>query len=99
MLIKLKSDQGQMDLSGRFVFETHREFRSTAERLLQYPGAEIRIDLAGVDYMDSSALGMLLVLNDKANRLGKSLVVNCGDVETRKLFEVGHLDEKFTVMS
>jgi anti-anti-sigma factor len=99
MQIKVKTDTAQIDLEGRFVFETHREFRSLAERLLDHPGNEIRVDLSGVDYMDSSALGMLLVLNDKARKLGKSMVVSCGHEEIRKLFEVAHMDEKFTVLN
>lgn len=50
-------------LNGRFDFAAHKEFRDACEQALATPNLqEIEIDLRGVDYLDyldSSALGML----------------------------------------
>ena len=50
-------------LKGRFQFDSHREFRSAYEPYIEDPAARVVVvDFSGVDYLDSSALGMLLLL-------------------------------------
>jgi len=57
----IKETEGVFNLSGKFIFDAHREFLSGFHTLLNTPGIQsINIDLGGVSYLDSSALGMLL---------------------------------------
>jgi anti-anti-sigma factor len=61
-------------LSGRFEVSAHREFRETIDAALRNDDIEeVVIDLAEVVYIDSSALGMLLMLREKANGARKKL--------------------------
>lgn len=64
-------------LNGNFTFEFHREFKQATTTVLEHPGiCEIEVDFAAVDYMDSAALGMLLLFNERA--AGKKItLVNC----------------------
>jgi len=56
-----------LSLSGRFDFNVHREFKEAYMAVLNDSVAlAIEIDLAAVDYLDSSALGMLLMLRERA---------------------------------
>ena len=59
---------------------------------------DINLDLAQVEYLDSSALGMLLLLNE---RLGKSrskrLVVGQATGLVRKVLEVAKFDQVMTL--
>jgi anti-anti-sigma factor len=66
-------------LQGRFDFNSHREFREAVDTALAAPSAkEIQVNLAEVDYLDSSALGMLLMLRDKAKGGGRTVsLANC----------------------
>lgn len=62
-----ENSKAVIKLSGRFDFSKHREFRAAYEPLLEDKAVqEVAIDMANVDYLDSSALGMLLMLRDKA---------------------------------
>lgn len=66
-------------LLGRFDFNAHRAFRDAYEPQLK-DGAvrEVEIDLGSVEYMDSSALGMLLMLKEKADASAKPVALaNC----------------------
>lgn len=48
-------------VSGKFTFNTHREFRSIIKGL---DVDKLIIDLSQTQYMDSSALGMILIAKD-----------------------------------
>jgi len=63
-------------LEGNFTFESHQAFRSATQELLDAPGTEqITLDLSGLQYMDSSSLGMLLVLREKTEEKGITVVL------------------------
>lgn len=52
-------------INGRFNYSVHREFRDAYEKA-DGKSAHYVIDLRGTEYMDSSALGMLLLLREHA---------------------------------
>ena len=65
--VSIADKVARMSLGGRFDFSAHKEFRDTTEQLLSRDEvSELDVDLAAVNYVDSSALGMLLMLRDKA---------------------------------
>lgn len=63
-----------VELKGRFDFATHKDFRSACEEILKSDRAAIiSVDLGEVDYLDSSALGMLLLLRSKARATNRNV--------------------------
>lgn len=65
-------------LHGRFTFDNHKEFRSAFSTHLAGHAKEIAIDFSTVDYMDSAALGMLLLARERASDQGKTVTLrNC----------------------
>lgn len=52
-------------IKGRFDFSSHQLFRDAYERFYKAPDTYI-VDLKDTTYLDSSALGMLLLLRDHA---------------------------------
>jgi anti-anti-sigma factor len=74
-------DSAQIVLQGRFDFNSHQEFRKAADTAMEEAVRVLVVDLGGVDYLDSSALGMLLMLRDKAKAADKSVTLaNCRGV-------------------
>ena len=51
-------------IKGRFDFSTHQDFRGAYER--ETDAKHYVVDLKETNYLDSSALGMLLLLRDHA---------------------------------
>lgn len=51
-----------IDVSGRFDFSCHNEFRKAYSHV--QPGESVVVDLQDANYVDSAALGMLLLLRD-----------------------------------
>lgn len=94
--LTFETRKAHIALSGNFTFEAHRDFKEATSGALSHEGlTEIEIDFDGVDYLDSAALGMLLLLNERAGGR-KITLINCrGTVKAvldianfNKIFEI-----------
>ncbi len=85
-------------LKGRFQFDSHREFRSAYELYLEDPAARVVVvDFSGVDYLDSSALGMLLLLRDYAGGDRADIrLINC-NADVRKILAISNFEQLFSI--
>lgn len=85
-------------LSGRFEFSTHREFRDAIDRVLEMHGIdELVVDLIDVDYVDSSALGMLLMLRERAASAKLGLVLGNPRGMVRQALDIARFDKLFVI--
>jgi HptB-dependent secretion and biofilm anti anti-sigma factor len=85
-------------LSGRFDFNTHREFRGAYEPLVADAAVRaVTVDFSSVDYLDSSALGMLLMLRDKMG--GASKEVNLAGVRgnVKQVLDIANFGKLFQI--
>ncbi len=84
--------------SGRFEFCAHREFREAIDRIMQMEGIdELAIDLMDVDYVDSSALGMLLMVRERANSAKLGLVLTNPRGMVRQALDIAHFEKLFVI--
>lgn len=100
MDIRIDSLDGgaRLVLTGRFDFNAHREFRQATEGVLQDPALrELVIDFSRVDYIDSSALGMLLLLREKAENKGKCIVLSGVQGMVREVLTIANFGKLFTI--
>lgn len=83
-------------IQGRFDFGAHQAFRDAYERVDGTP-KRYQIDLQGTTYLDSSALGMLLLLRDHAGGDHAQIrLLNCnGDV--RKILAISNFEQLFQI--
>lgn len=93
-----KDKIARMRLNGRFDFNSHREFRNACDQALQdQSNQEIEVDFSSVDYLDSSALGMLLLLREKATNVNmKVVLLNCKGI-VQQVLEVANFQKLFTI--
>jgi anti-sigma B factor antagonist len=59
------------------------------------PGTVVVLDLAHVDFIDSSALGTLLKAGGEIESRGKRMRIVCGDGPVRRLLEMTNLTNRF----
>ncbi|HEY8085630.1 MAG TPA: STAS domain-containing protein [Methylophilaceae bacterium] len=85
-------------LEGRFDFSAHRVFRSQYEATLQIPEVKhIALNMAKVEYLDSSALGMLLLLNEGARASNIQVaIVNCPE-NVMKILNIANFGRIFKI--
>jgi HptB-dependent secretion and biofilm anti anti-sigma factor len=96
--VNIESNVATIAMDGRFDFSAHREFRAASEEALKAQNTdEINIDMNSVEYLDSSALGMLLLLREKANSANRKLVLsNCKGI-VQQVLEVANFSKLFTI--
>lgn len=100
MQASISKDAGKavIKLSGRFDFNTHREFRNAYEPLIG--DAETRavvVDFSAVDYLDSSALGMLLMLRDKLGGAGKEVALTGVRGNVKQVLDIANFGKLFPI--
>ncbi|HMV52114.1 MAG TPA: STAS domain-containing protein [Rhodocyclaceae bacterium] len=87
-----------IQLNGRFDFNAHREFRNAMERALGLQGIDnVTIEMSRVAYLDSSALGMLLMLRDKARSTNRSVVLSGVNDAVRKVLDIANFGKLFPI--
>ena len=83
-------------ISGRFDFSLHQDFRKLSENQANNVKA-ISIDLSRTDYIDSSALGMLLILRDKVGDNKSAIKIVNAKLDVKKILEIANFDKLFTL--
>lgn len=94
---QLSSDgkQVRIEISGRFDISLQREFRNAYRT---HHGIEMFIvNLTRTEYIDSSALGMLLVLKEHASESKGKVTIERPSEVVKKTLLVAMFNEKFTI--
>jgi len=83
MALTTQLDQGEkywtLTLEGDLDYSECTAFRLTIDRVLKHSPRCVIIDLAGIDYLDSSGLGLLLSLSKEFGASGGHLVLVTND--------------------
>lgn len=85
-------------LSGRFDFNVHREFKESYVALLGDATIhKLVVDLAAVDYLDSSALGMMLMLRERVQGAGKTIALRNPNETVIKILDIANFQKLFPI--
>lgn len=91
-------DHGQIKLAGKFVMESHREFSKVYRHALpSFVQRNLVIHMGEVDYIDSSALGMLLMLHQDAKKQGTEVILKDCKPVVHKILSMAQFDKIFSV--
>lgn len=95
---ELANGRMTLKLNGRFDFHSHRTFREAYEKALLEDGVrELEINLNGVDYLDSSALGMLLLLREKTAAGGRQVALSGLQGTVKQVLDVANFSKLFAI--
>ncbi|WP_024326822.1 STAS domain-containing protein [Thioalkalivibrio sp. AKL19] len=93
------SDDGKevrIRVKGRFDFEQHQDFRA-AYRDTAGAGVRYTVDLSQTEYMDSSALGMLLLLREHAGGEFSDVTISGTSEGVRKVLDIANFGRLFRI--
>ncbi|AIG05453.1 anti-anti-sigma factor [Pseudomonas fluorescens] len=94
--VSLDGKQLTIAVKGRFDFGSHQAFRDAYERFYKVPETYI-VDLKEATYLDSSALGMLLLLRDHAGGEGGDVRVINSSSDVRKILAISNFEKLFDI--
>jgi len=96
--VQVLDHSARIAMSGRFDFEVHREFKNAYLALLDNAVLrEIEIEMSKVDYLDSAALGMLMLLNERAKEANKPVTLLNASSMVSKVLEVANFSKIFNI--
>lgn len=92
---KAEGNKYIIKIHGRFDFNVQNEFRKAYEAAAK--SSFFVIDFIAADYMDSSALGMLLLLRDYAGgESARMELINC-KAEISNILEISNFQKLFKI--
>ena len=83
-------------IKGRCDFGSHQAFREAYEHFYKVPELYV-VDLKETTYLDSSALGMLLLLRDHAGGDDADIRVINSNSDVRKILGISNFDKLFDI--
>ncbi len=79
---------------GRFDFSLHNDFRKSYKDVSLSSGEYI-VDLSSTEYLDSSALGMLLLLKEHAESQGCNVKLTSFSPDIKEILTIASFDKIF----
>jgi len=93
----LGSDGLSILLDGRMTHGDYKGFRTILARINEDKPDRIVFDLHKVSFIDSSALGMLLIVRDAAVQDRRQVVLKGASGQVQTLINVGKLKKYFSI--
>ncbi|KIL99232.1 hypothetical protein CCC_03450 [Paramagnetospirillum magnetotacticum MS-1] len=84
-------------LGGRMTHKDHKAFRDILSKINEARTPKVVFNLSRVEFMDSSALGMLLIVRDAAVQQRRAVVLRGATGQVENLIKVAKLHKYFTV--
>jgi HptB-dependent secretion and biofilm anti anti-sigma factor len=99
IFIHTKEDATTIQLDKEFTFQQQGEFRQAYEQNIDEKTKSIIIDFGRTDFIDSAALGMLLVLRDyteQNDNINTIELINCKK-EVFEILEISNFSKLFSI--
>lgn len=92
--IKSGADGTEIVLTGRLTFDAHAACRALIDELEKLGDAHRVIDLTGVEFIDSSGLGLILRISESSKAGGSSVALRApSEGQVAQLMKVAKFDE------
>jgi HptB-dependent secretion and biofilm anti anti-sigma factor len=85
-----------ISVEGRFDFSAHQEFRAAYEDADPQPEGYC-VDMKETNYLDSSALGMLLLLRDHAGGDDAKITIENCSPDVKKILTISNFEQLFAI--
>lgn len=93
---KIEGSKLTIKVTGRFDFSAYQSFRS-AYQDKDISSLTVVVDLTSADYVDSAALGMMLVLRERLGGKHDSVSIIGGNAQVKEVLGVSRFDQLFVL--
>lgn len=96
--IDVMGSKARLKISAPFDSKTYPDFRKTYEPLIGNKALQsIEVDISAVDYIDSGALGMLVLLNERAKNASKTMTLVSVPGKVADVLKIANVDKLFSI--
>jgi anti-anti-sigma factor len=95
VMSKMDGNNVTIQIKGRFDFNDHTSFREAYRDSAS--SANFIVDMSDTEYMDSSALGMLLLLREHAGGDESRITVSSCKPEIKKILTIANFQKLFNI--
>lgn len=96
--VQLTGNKARIIISARFDSSVYKEFKQTYAPLINNSAIQaIEVDVSGVEYLDSAALGMLVQLNEHTQSAKKSISLVSVPGRVSDILKTASADKLFTI--
>jgi len=94
MTVSASGDRVTIAVVGKFDFQLYDEFRASYSETAGI-GVTYQVDLSAIECLDSSALGMLLLLREHAGGIASNIQIIHTSPEVRRILDVANFSKLF----
>jgi len=87
----------QIRVTGRMTHADHKGFREILGRINEADAQRVVFDLTAVEFLDSSALGMLLIVRDASVQQKRAIVLKGASGQVENLMKIAKLHKYFEI--
>src|SRR3954466_7576049 len=89
--IELDDVEARIHLSGRLTFNDHGKVRTMIQEIMQSRAVRVILAIGGLEFVDSSGLGMILVAREEAVQGKKKLILRGAQGQVKRVLTVAQL--------
>lgn len=95
--VTVAGDTAEITITGRLTFKFHKEYKDFLDELLKNKVERFVFDLAGVEFIDSAGLGMLLIAKQKAQGQSATVILRKPAENVKRMLQVAKFDKIFEI--
>lgn len=96
--VQIMGNTARMKISDRFDSSLYKPFKHAYSLLIINDAVQvIEVDVSGVAYLDSAAMGMLVQLDESAKNARKSMALISVPGRVADILKLAHADKLFTI--
>jgi anti-anti-sigma factor len=85
--------EARVHITGRLTFNDHGKVRTMIQEMVQSKSKRQALMIGGLEFVDSSGLGMILVAREEVARTGKTLVLRGAQGQVKRVLSVAQLNK------
>lgn len=85
-------------LTGVLTFDDHDKFKGVIREMQDADESQVEISLADLSMIDSAGVGMLILANDKAKKLSKTLRLSGVKGHVEKVLKLSKVDQIISIV-
>ncbi|MCH2546154.1 MAG: STAS domain-containing protein [Alphaproteobacteria bacterium] len=96
-LLQQNDKHYHVELAGTFTFSDNSKFRHITEEIRGSDPETITLDIHQLQFIDSAALGMLLLLHDEAQKKNICVTLSGASGQIKKMLQLSNFQELFNI--